>query len=199
MAGAVVTLVERSAAALLGVADDGPQGAVGIDPVVASKPALAADADAAVGPDDEVEGAVARGVGAHLHPAVVRAHGGHRHAGCTNPGSACPLDITGSLDLDGGHARDQDRGRLRRGRVELPGRAAAGSWCRGPGSTAYQIPSTAGTAPNFVAPTAAVTVPAAGRFSQLSPARERPQRRCEGRASDPALRRRRCVDPGLHQ
>ncbi len=121
-----------------------------------------------VGPDDEVEGAVARGVGAHHHPAVVRAHGGHRHAGCTNPGSACPLDITGSLDLDGGHARDQDRGRLRRGRVELPGRAAAGSWCRGPGSTAYQIPSTAGTAPNFVAPTAAVTVPAAGRFSQLS-------------------------------
>ena len=54
-----------------------------------------------VGPDDEVEGAVARGVGAHHHPAVVRAHGGHRHAGCTNPGSACPLDITGWLDLDG--------------------------------------------------------------------------------------------------
>ncbi len=43
MAGAVATLVERRAAALLGVADDGPQGAVGIDPVVASKPALAAD------------------------------------------------------------------------------------------------------------------------------------------------------------
>ena len=36
------------------------------------------------------------------------------------------------------------------------------------GAQAYRILSTAGTAPNFVAPTAAVTVPAAGRFSQLS-------------------------------
>ncbi len=153
-----------------------------------------------VGPDDEVEGAVARGVGAHHHPAVVRAHGGHRHAGCTNPGSACPLDITGWLDLDGvATPETKTEGdfdgvgwSFPAGQLPAPGVAVLGS-------TAYRIPSTAGTAPNFVAPTAAVTVPAAGRFSQLSPARERPQRRCEGRASGPALRRGRCVDPGLHQ
>jgi len=62
-------------------------------------------------------------------------------AGCVNPGSACPLDITGSLNLDGGrHSRDQDRGQLRRRRLELPRRAAAGSRSPGAGGPGLSDP-----------------------------------------------------------
>lgn len=90
-------------------------------------------------------------------------------AGCANPGSACPLDITSSLNLDGvATPETKTEGNFDgvgwsfpAGQLPAPGVAILGA-------TAYRIPSTAGTAPNFVAPTAAVTVPAAGKFSQLS-------------------------------
>jgi len=90
-------------------------------------------------------------------------------AGCANPGSACPLDITGSLNLDGvATPETKTEGNFDgvgwsfpAGQLPAPGVAVLGT-------QAYRIPSTAGTAPNLVAPTAAVTVPTAGKFSQLS-------------------------------
>jgi len=84
----------------------------------------------------------------------------------------CPLDITGSLNLDGvATPETKTEGNFDgvgwsfpAGRLPAPGVAVLGS-------TAYRIPSTTGTAPNFVAPTGAVTVPAAGKFSLLASAR----------------------------
>ena len=84
----------------------------------------------------------------------------------------CPLDITGSLNLDGvATPETKTEGNFDgvgwsfpAGRLPAPGVAVLGS-------RAYRIPSTTGTAPNFVAPTGAVTVPAAGKFSLLASAR----------------------------
>jgi len=90
-------------------------------------------------------------------------------AGCTNSGSACPLDITGSLNLDGvATPETKTEGNFDgvgwsfpAGQLPAPGIAVLGG-------QAYRIPSTAGTTANFVAPTSALTVPTAGTFSQLS-------------------------------
>ncbi len=52
--------------------------------------------------------------------------------------------------------------------MELPGWAAAGSWCRGPGQHGIPDPVDGRDGPELRRAHAAVTVPAAGRFSQLS-------------------------------
>ena len=90
-------------------------------------------------------------------------------AGCTNSGSACPLNITGSLNLDGVATPETKTAgnfdgvgwSFPAGQLPAPGVAVLGA-------QAYRIPSTAGTTANFVAPTSALTVPTAGTFSQLS-------------------------------
>jgi hypothetical protein len=90
-------------------------------------------------------------------------------AGCANSGSACPLNIAASLNLDGvATAQTKTEGNFDgvgwsfpAGQLPAPGITVLGS-------QAFRIPPTAGTTANFVAPTSAVTVPAAGTFSELS-------------------------------
>jgi len=90
-------------------------------------------------------------------------------AGCLNSGSACPLDITGSLNLDGVATPEaKTEGNFDgvgwsfpAGQPPVPGVTVLGA-------RAFRIPSTTGTSANFVAPTSAVTVPAAGTFSELT-------------------------------
>lgn len=89
--------------------------------------------------------------------------------GCTNPGSACPVDITGSLNLDGvATAETKIEGNFDGSGWSFPAGQLPAPGVTVLGGQAFRIPSTTGTTPNFLAPTSAVTVPVAGTFSQLS-------------------------------
>lgn len=90
-------------------------------------------------------------------------------AGCSNAGSACPLDITGVLNLDGVATPETKT----EGNFDGVGWSFPAGQLPAPGvavldTQAYLIPSTAGTAVNFVATKVVVTVPAAGKFSELA-------------------------------
>ena len=90
-------------------------------------------------------------------------------AGCSNPGSACPLDITGSLNLDGiATAETKTEGNFDGVGWSFPGSQLPATGVAILGTQAFRIPSKSATAANFVAPVSAMTVPAAGKFSELS-------------------------------
>ena len=91
-------------------------------------------------------------------------------ATCTAAGSSCPLELGSALTLDGAAtAATKTQGDFDGGGWSFPADQLPAPGVAVVGTTAFRIPDTTGTAPNFVAPVgAAVTVPAAGRFSGLT-------------------------------
>ena len=88
---------------------------------------------------------------------------------CSASGSACPLDLTASLGLDGvAAAAPATEGGFDGGGWSFPADQVPAPGIQVVGDGAFRIPDTTGAAPNFVAPTTPTTVPAVGSFSRLT-------------------------------